>query len=295
MLLRQRAKEWIFMLVKSSIAAVAVIAAVVSLSRVDYRELYDEMYPVNGLRRDVLHLCQDVKPTFVRALQTDRVSCYDSMPDPVEIAIGWVRTSSRLALMRRPTAVELAEKFLVEATMPARRPARAAPVHRLCGAAGGGIAVQADGAGLDFRRRGARARPIGRPGLGGARSGAARPGRGSEPRRNSCVGPPGCRCCRSATPSSGARWRRRCRDRSARRNGGRPALGDTGPPAAAPSRPCRRPRSPHPALRPGAHSPNSAHLFAPQRPAMHMRVPAAGFLKDAQRPQFELRVGTAHP
>jgi hypothetical protein len=106
------------MLLKSSIAAAAVIVAVMSLSRVDYRELYDGMYPVNGLRRDVLHLCQDSKPTFVRALQTDRVNCYDSMPDPVEMAIGWVRTTSRLAAMRRPTAVELAEKLLVEATMP---------------------------------------------------------------------------------------------------------------------------------------------------------------------------------
>lgn len=108
------------MLVKSSIAVIAVIAAVMTLSRVDYRELYDEMYPANGLRRDVLNLCHDAKPTFVRALETDRVGCYDSMPDPVELAIGWVRTSSRLAAMRRPTAVELAEKLLVEATMPGR-------------------------------------------------------------------------------------------------------------------------------------------------------------------------------
>jgi len=108
------------MLVKSSIAAVAVIAAVVGLSRVDYRQLYDEMYPANGLRRDVLNLCQDFKPTFVRALETDRVGCYDSMPDPVERAIGWVRTTSRLAAMRHPTPVEQAEKLLVLSTLHGR-------------------------------------------------------------------------------------------------------------------------------------------------------------------------------
>lgn len=108
------------MLVKSSIAAVAVIAAVVGLSRVDYRQLYDEMYPANGLRRDVLNLCQDFKPTFVRAIETDRVGCYDSMPDPVERAIGWVRTTSRLAAMRHPTPVEQAEKLLILSTLYGR-------------------------------------------------------------------------------------------------------------------------------------------------------------------------------
>lgn len=108
------------MLVKSSIAAVLVIAAVAGLSRVDYRELYDEMYPVNGLRRDVLNLCHDAKPTFVRALQADRINCYDGMPEPVAVAIDWVRTSARLAAMRRPTPVEQAEKLLVEATLRGR-------------------------------------------------------------------------------------------------------------------------------------------------------------------------------
>ena len=41
------------MLVKASIAATALIFAVGSLSSIDFRELYDEMYPVNGLRRVV--------------------------------------------------------------------------------------------------------------------------------------------------------------------------------------------------------------------------------------------------
>ena len=104
-----------------SIAATALVCAVVSLSSVDFRELYNEMYPVNGLRRDVLGLCHQAKPTFVRALQSDREGCYDAMPDPIELAIGWVRTSSRLAAMRRtPTAVELAERLLAEAAMPGR-------------------------------------------------------------------------------------------------------------------------------------------------------------------------------
>ena len=103
------------MLVKASLAASALVCAAVMLSSVDFRQLYNEMYPVNGLRRDVLNLCHEAEPTFVRAIEADRIGCYDNMPDPVELAIGWVRTSSRLAAMHKPTPVEVAERLLVAA------------------------------------------------------------------------------------------------------------------------------------------------------------------------------------
>lgn len=109
------------MLVKASIAATLVIGAVMSASSLDFRELYNEMYPVNGLKRDVLTVCHQAKPTFIRAIEADRVNCYDSMPDPVELAIGWVRTSSRLAALRKtPTAVETAERMLDQVLMQHR-------------------------------------------------------------------------------------------------------------------------------------------------------------------------------
>jgi hypothetical protein len=104
------------MLVKASIAAALIVAAV-GLSSIDYRDLYNEMYPVNGLKRDVLDLCHEAQPTFVRAVASDRIGCYDSMPDNIDLAIGWVRTTSRLAaLRRRPSAIEAAERLLVEET-----------------------------------------------------------------------------------------------------------------------------------------------------------------------------------
>lgn len=103
------------MLVKASFAAGALLCAAVMLSSIDFRQLYNEMYPVNGLRRDVLNLCHQAEPTFVRAIEADRIGCYDGMPDPVELAIGWVRTSSRLAAMHKPTPVEVAERLLVAA------------------------------------------------------------------------------------------------------------------------------------------------------------------------------------
>ncbi len=109
------------MLLKASIAAAALIVAAVGLSSIDYRELYNAMYPVNGLKRDVLNLCHEAQPTFVRAVASDRVGCYDSMPDNIELAIGWVRTTSRLAAMRqRQSPIEAAERLLAEAAMQGR-------------------------------------------------------------------------------------------------------------------------------------------------------------------------------
>jgi hypothetical protein len=105
------------MLVKLGIAAAVLTYATVSLASVDYRELYNEMYPANGLKRGVLGLCQSAKPTFVRAIEQDRIDCYDSMPSTIERAIGWIRTSARLAAMRAPTGVELAEKLMQQAEL----------------------------------------------------------------------------------------------------------------------------------------------------------------------------------
>jgi hypothetical protein len=110
------------MLVKLGIVAATLFVAAVALASVNLREVYNEMYPVNGLRRDVLGLCHAAQPTFVRAVRYDRENCYDGMPDPVELAIGWVRTSSRLMATRKaPTAVEVAERLMITETA-ARRP-----------------------------------------------------------------------------------------------------------------------------------------------------------------------------
>ena len=100
------------MLVKASIAATVILVATLTAHTVNFRELYNEMYPVNGLKRDVLGLCHQAKATFVRAVRSDREGCYNSMPDSVETAIGWVRTTTRLtALKQGQTAVETAERF----------------------------------------------------------------------------------------------------------------------------------------------------------------------------------------
>lgn len=102
------------MLAKIGLAVVLLVCAAVPMSQVNYGELYNEMYPVNGLKRDVLNLCTSAKATFVRAVASDRVNCYDSMPDNVDLAIGWVRTTDRLLAEKVPSAVDVAEKLLAD-------------------------------------------------------------------------------------------------------------------------------------------------------------------------------------
>lgn len=103
------------MLAKLGLALVLLVCAAVPLSQVNYNSLYNEMYPVNGLKRDVLGLCGATKATFVRALEEDRIGCYDSMPDKIDLAIGWVRTPDRVAAEKPLSAVQVAEKQLADA------------------------------------------------------------------------------------------------------------------------------------------------------------------------------------
>lgn len=105
------------MLAKIGLAVVVLVCAALPLSQVNYGELYNEMYPVNGLKRDVLGLCTVAKSTFVRAIASDRINCYDSMPDKLDVAIGWVRTTDRLMAEKPPTEVQVAEKVLAAAVM----------------------------------------------------------------------------------------------------------------------------------------------------------------------------------
>jgi hypothetical protein len=82
------------MLVKASLAAAALIAAT-AICIVDWRDVYNEMYPVNALKRDAFGICHESDPTFIRARQIDREGCFDRMPNSIALAIGWVNTGRR--------------------------------------------------------------------------------------------------------------------------------------------------------------------------------------------------------
>ncbi|HEY1795060.1 MAG TPA: hypothetical protein VGG57_02960 [Stellaceae bacterium] len=90
------------MIAKAGVIAAIAVAAVVSGRSVDVRGLYDQMYPVSTLKRDVLNLCHENDQTFVRALREDRVACYSGMPHSIALALGFIHPSSALAELFTP-------------------------------------------------------------------------------------------------------------------------------------------------------------------------------------------------
>ena len=110
------------MLGKASLAAIAVIAAALGATSVNPRQLYNEMYPVETLKRDAFHICRDADPTFIRAVKVDREACYDSMPHMIAVALGRVRPSAALAVAALLDPSRQAELLLTLAAMPPRQP-----------------------------------------------------------------------------------------------------------------------------------------------------------------------------
>jgi hypothetical protein len=109
------------MLGKVSLAAIAVVAAAVGASSVNPRELYNEMYPVEAMKRDAFHICRDANPAFIRAVKGDREACFDSMPHLIAVALGRVRPTAALALALLDPSHQ-AELLLTLAAMPPRQP-----------------------------------------------------------------------------------------------------------------------------------------------------------------------------
>jgi len=87
------------MLGKAALAAGIAVAAVMAGRTIDLRQLYDQMYPVDTLRRDAFSLCQQSDRTFIRALEDDRESCYRRMPHSFAVALGRVPAASPLAAL----------------------------------------------------------------------------------------------------------------------------------------------------------------------------------------------------
>ena len=108
------------MLGKVGLVAAAAIAAAAAFS-VNLRETYNEMYPANTLRRDALGLCHEADRSFVRARQSDREGCYDSMPHDFAMAIGWLRRIGRVAQAEvNPGGFPTAEQLLAGAASVAQ-------------------------------------------------------------------------------------------------------------------------------------------------------------------------------
>jgi len=111
------------MLGKIGIAALAVLPIFGATHTTDLRQLYNEMYPVNGLTRDAFNLCHESDATFVRALDTDREHCLDEMPHSFAVAIGHIRPDSQVAALgSEDAALKAAFALAAESALPIREP-----------------------------------------------------------------------------------------------------------------------------------------------------------------------------
>ena len=108
------------MIVRAGIAVAAVISAAIGAQSIDPRQLYNEMYPVEAVKRDVFNICRDADPTFIRAVKGDRERCFDSMPRTIGIALGRIRPVLSMATLFEQT--RQAELLLTLASLPPRQP-----------------------------------------------------------------------------------------------------------------------------------------------------------------------------
>jgi hypothetical protein len=107
---------------RAGFAALAVLVAGIGASSLNPRELYNEMYPVEAMKRDAFHICHATDPTFVRAVRGDREACFDAMPNVIAIALGRVRPTAALAIAALLDPSRQAELLLTLASMPPRQP-----------------------------------------------------------------------------------------------------------------------------------------------------------------------------
>jgi hypothetical protein len=108
------------MIGKTGFVVIAVVSALIGAHSLNPRELYNEMYPVETLKRDAFHICHAADPAFVRAFKVDRETCYDHMPNAIEVALGRVRPGAVKAALLDPS--QQAELLIALAAMPPRQP-----------------------------------------------------------------------------------------------------------------------------------------------------------------------------
>jgi hypothetical protein len=110
------------MLGRTGFVVIAVISAVIGAHSLNPRELYNEMYPVETLKRDAFHICNDADPSFVRAVGADREACYNSMPHLIAVALGRVTPNAALTNAALIDPSRQAELLMLLAGMPPRQP-----------------------------------------------------------------------------------------------------------------------------------------------------------------------------
>jgi hypothetical protein len=110
------------MLLRIGFVALALLPVAIGARSLDVRELYNEMYPLEPVKREAFKICDEADPTFVRAVKFDREACYNSMPHIMAVAMGRVRPTDALTIQALIDPSREAELLMMLAAMPPRQP-----------------------------------------------------------------------------------------------------------------------------------------------------------------------------
>jgi hypothetical protein len=110
------------MIGRAGFIAIAVASVLIGAHSLNPRELYNEMYPVETLKRDTFRICNAADPTFIRAVKVDREACYDSMPNAIEVALGRIHPGGAVTVASLLDPSRQAELLIQLAAMPPRQP-----------------------------------------------------------------------------------------------------------------------------------------------------------------------------
>src|SRR5579859_1806888 len=101
---------------------VALVSVAIGVHTLNPRRLINEMYPLEPVKRDAFHICDEADPTFVRAVGAEREACYNKMPHVMAVAMGRVKPGGALTLQALIDPSREAELLMTLAAIPPRQP-----------------------------------------------------------------------------------------------------------------------------------------------------------------------------
>lgn len=105
-----------------TVLATALVFAAIGAHSIHPRELFHEMYPLEPVKQDAFHICDDSDPTFVRAVGAEREACFNKMPHIMAVAMGRVKPGGALSMETLTDPSREAELLLTLAALPPQQP-----------------------------------------------------------------------------------------------------------------------------------------------------------------------------